>query len=95
MGKKIEGGGLVLRKNEKKYLEKNWKFYFFKLMVPYFHSNRFFSGKITILSYKTLFGSPSGVISENLMEQFFRKFQKTVISGKNGHFWHVWPKSAK
>ena len=61
----------------------------------YFNSNRFFSDKITILSYKTLFGPAFSLISENLVEQFFLKFQKTVILGQNGNFWHIWAKSAK
>ena len=55
-------------------------------MVPYFDSNRIFSGKITILSYKTIFGPAFSVISENLVEQFFRKFPKTMILGQNDHF---------
>ena len=45
-----------------------------------------FSGKITILSYKTIFGPTYSVISGILVEQFFRKFQKLVILGQNGHF---------
>ena len=45
-----------------------------------------FLDKITILSYKTIFGPAFSLISENLVEKFFLKFQKTVIWGKNGHF---------
>ena len=45
-----------------------------------------FSDKITILSYKTIFGPAFSLISENLVEQFLLKFQKTVIFGQNGHF---------
>ena len=55
-------------------------------MITYFDSNRIFSDKITILSYKTIFGPAFSLISENLVEQFFLKFQKTVILGQNGHF---------
>ena len=39
-----------------------------------------------MISYKTIFGPAFNVISENLAEQFFRKSQKTVILGQNGHF---------
>ena len=41
---------------------------------------------MTILSYKTIFVPTFSVISENLVEQFFRKFPKTVFFGQNGHF---------
>ena len=71
---------------KKKFWTKLGNISFFNLMVPYFDSNRIFSGKITILSYKTIFGPAFSIISENLVEQFFRKFQKTVILCKNGHF---------
>ena len=40
---------------------------------------------MTILLYK-YFGSAFSVISENLVEQFFLKFRKTLILGQNGHF---------
>ena len=70
--------------------KKIWKkfgfFLFFNIMITYFDSNRIFSDKITILSYKTIFGPAFSLISENLVEQFFLKFQKTVILGQNGHF---------
>ena len=33
-----------------------------------------------------MFGPTYSVISGNLVEQFFRKFQKHVILGQNGHF---------
>ena len=38
-----------------------------------------------ILSYKNIFVAAFSVISENLVKQFFRKFQKTVILGQTGH----------
>ena len=82
---------------KKKNLEKIWNviFYFFNIMVPYFHSNRTFSDKITILSCKTIFGPAFSVISENLVEHFFANFQKLWLWAKMAIFWHVWPKSAK
>ena len=71
------------KKMKKKFLDKfkkkNLFIDFFNIIVPYFDSNRFFQAKS--LSYHTY-----SVISENLVEQFFRKFQKTVIVGQNGHF---------
>ena len=42
--------------------------------------------QITILSCKTIFGPTLIVILENLVDQFLRKFPKTVILGQNGHF---------
>ena len=60
------------KKNEKKNFGKNLKkklfFDFFNIMITYFDSNRLFSDKITILSYKTIFGPAFGLISENLVE---------------------------
>jgi hypothetical protein len=55
-------------------------------MITYFDTNRLFSDKITILSYKTIFGPAFNLISENLVEQFVLKLKKTVILGQNGHF---------
>ena len=74
-------------------MEKIWKkiflnFFcrFFQYYGPIFWPKSIFSGKITILSYKTIFGPTYSVISGKLVEQFFRKFQKHVILGQNGHF---------
>ena len=74
-------------------MEKIWKKNFFKFFLSIFSilwshilTQIDFSGKITILSYKTIFGPTYSVISGKLVEQFFRKFQKTVILGQNGHF---------
>ena len=50
------------------------------------HQNRIFSGKMTILSYRTIFLPTFSAILENLLESFFRKVPKTVILGQNGHF---------
>ena len=47
---------------------------------------------MTILSCKTIFGLTFSANLEKLLESFFRKVSKTVISAI---FWHVWPKSAK
>ena len=49
-------------------------------------SNRFFLDKITVLSYKIIFGSAFSLISENLVEDFSCKFPKTMILGQNGPF---------
>ena len=70
-------------------MQKFWnKFFFdfFNIMITYFDSNRIFSDKITILSYKTIFGPAFSLISENLVVQFFSNSKKTVILGQNGHF---------
>ena len=50
---------------------------------------RNFSGKMTILSYKTIFGPTFSAILENLLKPFFRNVPKTAIFAKTGHFWHV------
>ena len=47
---------------------------------------RIFSGKMTILSYKTIFGPTLSAILEKLLELFFHKVPKTAILGQNGHF---------
>ena len=89
------GGELV--SFEKKIQKKFWKKFgkkfflnffcrFFQYYGPIFWPKSIFSGKITILSYKTIFGPTYSVISGKLVEQFFRKFQKHVILGQNGHF---------
>ena len=44
-------------------------------------------GKMTIQSYKTIFGPTFSAILENLLEPFFRNVPKTAILAKNGHFW--------
>ena len=46
----------------------------------------FLGGKMTILSYKTIFGPTFSAILENLLEPFFRNVPKTAILAKNGHF---------
>ena len=94
--KKFFGGEKISffeKKNSKKILEKIWKKIFFDFFCRFFQYyghifwlKSIFSGKITILSYKTIFGPTYSVISGNLVEQFFRKFQKHVILGQNGHF---------
>ena len=70
-------------------MEKNFFDFFCRFFQYYGHIfwlKSIFSGKITILSYKTIFGPTYSVISGNLVEQFFRKFKKHVILGQNGHF---------
>ena len=75
-------------KKLKKNLEIFFLFFcrFFQYYGPIFSPKSIFSGKITILSYKTIFGPTCSVISGILVEQFIRKFQKSVILGQNGHF---------
>ena len=82
-----------MKKNiQKQFWKKFWKIFFlffcrfFQYYGHIFWLKSIFSGKITILSYKTIFGPTYSVISGNLVEQFFRKFQKHVILGQNGHF---------
>ena len=89
-GKKLV---FLKKKIQKKFWKKFWKFFFFDFFFRFFQYyghifwlKSIFSGKITILSYKTIFGPTYSVISGNLVEQFFRKFQKHVILGQNGHF---------
>ena len=65
---------------------KKFFFRFFQYYDHIFWLKSIFSDKITILSYKTIFGTVFSLISENLVEQFFCKFQKTVILGQNVHF---------
>ena len=84
------------KKIEKKnFLEKNFvgqivqiggHFVQIGLMDQIWHQNRIFSGKMTILSYKTIFGPTFSAILENLFELFFRNVQKTAILAKNGPF---------
>ena len=69
-----------------KFREKKILSIFFNIMITYFDSNRIFSDKITILSYKTIFGPAFSLISENSVKQFFSNSKKTVILGQNGHF---------
>ena len=75
---------------KKKFLEKfRKKIFFFRFFQYYSHIfwlKSIFSGKITILSYKTIFGHAFSLISENLVVQFFSNSKKTVILGQNGHF---------
>ena len=59
---------------------------------PILALNRIFSGKMTILSYKTNFGPTLSAILENLLEPFFRNVPKTAILAKNGHFLARWAK---
>ena len=69
-----------------KFQEKKFCFVFFNIINAKCGQQPIFSDKITILSYKTIFGPAFSLISENLVERFFLKFQKTVILGQNGHF---------
>ena len=46
------------------------------------------TGKMLILSYKTIFG-PTYCNLKKMVKQFFRKFPTTVICAI---FWHFWPK---
>ena len=62
---------------------------------PYKAQNLIFSGKMTILSYKTTFGPTFSAILENLLEPFFAKSQKLRFWPKMSIFWHVWPNSGK
>ena len=50
------------------------------------HQKRIFLGKMTIISYETIFGPTFSAILENLLELFFRNVPKTAILAKNGHF---------
>ena len=52
--------------------------------------NKIFSGKMTILSYKTNFLPTFSAIIENSVEKFFCKVPKTLIlvqKRQNGYFW--------
>ena len=86
------------KKNEKFFLEKLREKNFFRFFQYYAHifwlkSN--FSDKITILSYKTIFGPSFSLISEIWWSSFFLNSKKLWIWAKMAIFWHVWPKSAK
>ena len=73
------------KKMKNKILE-NFGIFFFNIINAKCGQQSIFSDKITILSYKTIFGSAFSPISENLVEHFFLKFRKTLILGQNGHF---------
>ena len=57
---------------------KFWKIIIFSNLCLHILSQINFSGKMTILSYKTIFGPAFSVISENLVEP------------KKNIFWHIW-----
>ena len=67
----------------------------FGLIWPNLAPKRIFSGKMTILSYKTIFGPTSIAFIENLLQAFFRNVPKTVILEKMVIFWHVRPNLGK
>ena len=50
------------------------------------HQKRISSGKMTILSYKTIFRPTLSAILQNLLEPFFAHVSKTAILAKYGHF---------
>ena len=55
---------------------------------PNLAPKRIFSGKMTILSYKTIFGPTFSAILENLLELFFTNSKKHVILDRNDHFFY-------
>ena len=80
------------KKNETKFFwekfrKKNFFSIFSILQSHILTQIEFFSDKITILSYKTIFGPAFSLISENLVVQFFSNSKKTVILGQNRPFW--------
>ena len=77
-----------LKKNGKKIGQnlESFLFVIFSLLWSHIFTQIQFFGQITILSCKTIIGPAFSVILENLVEQFLRKFPKTVILGRNGYF---------
>ena len=59
------------------------------------HQKRIFSGKMTILSYKTNFGPTFSAILEKLLICFFAMSQKLWFWPKMAIFWHVRPNLGK
>ena len=59
------------------------------------HQKGVFSGKMTILSYITIFGPTFSAILENLLELFFAMSQKLRFWAKMAIFSHVRPNLGK